>query len=597
MSWRYENYGTADLLTSSAETVETSHSKFGFAYKIIGWAYFGIPTTAKEIWAKCDAYFTSSYSDGDRIGIENSNSDGTFCGFFSGQTSITQNGWLFVNESTSYRQINESTFAKNSFHTFFLHMNSDNSNGTIEFYIDGNLKSSFYGGDVNHGDSFDNFFIYSDQSILISNVIISDKEIGLYENVSFDRLGLKKYYLPFDREKILAGYNLDEISNSLFRYNAAIKSLSDLLIDRLKIYETSKQEIRQKFSAIAMKLSEKYVWSPKLTEDENKLLESRQKFFSQEFQLSMEDVKNKILGVKAQIEKLEQRIYEINCRESSLVELAALNYENRADFRFVAENFLNMINKAMERINFFDENEYYVSRIAESQVEWSENYKAFKTGLREEFAAICRKESVEDVIFSEWYDDWQKKRFLIEKRFLPLVEFALKGNFLYSAVEVLRILAEYRDSVANFYLKERKNIYQKFAFENGGELQEKLETESALYKLAEKFQRDLQEIIFSRDKTEERIFLLRWAEPLLNISIDEITNFIHIRELDAISEEVLNQFAELRRKNFAEYLADSKAYSEAVQNREKEFNALIFKMRKDINKPKRIKTTRRSLKL
>lgn len=102
--------------------------------------------------------------------------------------------------------------------------------------------------------------------------------------------------------------------------------------------------------------------------------------------------------------------------------------------------------------------------------------------------------------------------------------------------------------------------------------------------MAEKFQRDLQEIIFAREKTEERIFLLRWAEPLLNLSIDEISDFIRDRELDAISEEVLTSFAELRRQNFEKYLADSKSFGEAVQQREKEYNALIFRMRKDLHK-------------
>ena len=103
--------------------------------------------------------------------------------------------------------------------------------------------------------------------------------------------------------------------------------------------------------------------------------------------------------------------------------------------------------------------------------------------------------------------------------------------------------------------------------------------------MAERLQRDLQEIIFSRD-TEERIFLLKWSEPLLNLPIDEISNFIRDKELDSIAEEVLTQFAALKRKNFAEYLADSKSYSEAVQTREKEFNALVFKMRKDLRKTK-----------
>lgn len=102
--------------------------------------------------------------------------------------------------------------------------------------------------------------------------------------------------------------------------------------------------------------------------------------------------------------------------------------------------------------------------------------------------------------------------------------------------------------------------------------------------MAEKFQRDLQEIIFSCDKTEEKIFLLKWSEPLLNLPIDAISNFIHDKNLDAISEEVLTQFAALKQQNFATYLADNKAYGEAIQKRGQEYNALIFRMRKDLYK-------------
>lgn len=145
-------------------------------------------------------------------------------------------------------------------------------------------------------------------------------------------------------------------------------------------------------------------------------------------------------------------------------------------------------------------------------------------------------------------------------------------------------MANYKGKIDEFYLNERKNIYQKFAFQAGGDLQEKFEVESALYKLTENLQHNLQEIIFACEKTETRVFLLRWSEILTNIPIDELTAFVKDKNLDAISVEVLNQFAELKERNFAAYLADSAAYSEALQKREQEFNALIFKMRKDLHK-------------
>ena len=93
----------------------------------------------------------------------------------------------------------------------------------------------------------------------------------------------------------------------------------------------------------------------------------------------------------------------------------------------------------------------------------------------------------------------------------------------------------------------------------------------------------MQEIIFESE-TEARVFLLKWAEPITHVAIDEIIAFVQDKNLDAISSEILGQFAELKRRNFKAYLADSKAYSEALQKREREFNALIFRMRKDLNR-------------
>ena len=77
---------------------------------------------------------------------------------------------------------------------------------------------------------------------------------------------------------------------------------------------------------------------------------------------------------------------------------------------------------------------------------------------------------------------------------------------------------------------------------------------------------------------------MKWAESLINLPIDAITEFVKANQLDAISAEVLNKFAALKRQNFNEYLKDSQAYGEALQKRDSEYNALIFKMRKDLRK-------------
>lgn len=388
----------------------------------------------------------------------------------------------------------------------------------------------------------------------------------------------------FDYKPTLAKFNLPDLDKSPIKYFDAVLKVTDELLSVLNEYQSANSDTIAEFLKIGLNLNAKYIDNPNLTAEENKLLSERQKFLSERLELNTDEAQAQILSVKAQAEDFFARLNKINREANSIRLLAELQYEPCADFEFLVENLGRIITEAQRKVNFFVGHKDFVSNLVNLNSAWSGSYKAFKTSLREELAAVCHDNNVDDEIFAAWYDDWQTKRFAIEQRFLPPVEFALKGNFSDAVEGVLEILRKYRDEVDKFYLHERKNIYQKFAFQVGGDLQEKFETESELYKLAEKFQRDLQTIIFSRDNTEERIFLLHWSEPLLNLPIDEISNFIREKELDVISSEFLTQFAELRRKNFAMYLADSKAYSEAVQKREKDYNALIFSMRKGLLK-------------
>ena len=388
----------------------------------------------------------------------------------------------------------------------------------------------------------------------------------------------------FNYKPLLAKYDVPALAKSPIKYFDAVLNVADEFLDILNEYETAQAETIAAFLKIALKLKVKYTDNPNLTPEENSLLANRQKFLAARLELATDEPKRKILAVKAQANNFFTRLESVNAGDKSIRDLAALQAEPRADFELLVENMARIVLDTQRRVDFFAENKNFVSSVVNSQARWSDDYKAFKTSLREELAAACRNDAIEDEIFAAWYDDWQIKRFAIEQRFLPLVEFAIKGNLIDVFDVILGSLHAYRDAVDKFYLHERKNIYQKFAFTAGGDLQEKFETESELYKLTEKLQRDLQGIIFSCDKTEERVFLLRWAEPLLNLPLDEISNFIRDKNLDAISAEILNQFAELRRQNFEQYLADSKSYGEAVQKRESEFNALIFRMRKDLHK-------------
>lgn len=397
----------------------------------------------------------------------------------------------------------------------------------------------------------------------------------------------------FDYTQLLAKYNLAEIDKSVIKYYQAVQLWTDELMDKLSYFEQQKEDVINDFNLISLKLSKKYEENDNLTAEENSLLQKRQQFFKSRLSLGMNTVKNQLLLVKQQADDLEQRIDDINNDENSFALMAELESEKRPSFAFVAENTATIVKNALKKIEYFEANRRFVVAAIDIWEKWTEDYKVFKTKDREELKNSTEQDGIDESIWQSWYKDWQKIRFNIEEKIQPALARGLKGdiptekeNEITVIEQLIRCLEMYKEDIDKFYLEERKGIYQKYAFAPSGDLQDKFETESELYKRTVKFQSDLQEIIFSCTKTADRMFILKWAENLSDIQIDEIIAFVADRDLQQISHEVLQSFSRLKQKNYDAYLNDAKAYSQEKANREKQYNSLMFKMRSELNKQK-----------
>ena len=395
----------------------------------------------------------------------------------------------------------------------------------------------------------------------------------------------------FDYTALLAKYDIKAIDASLIKYYQAVQQWCRELIEKVDYYEEQKGSVIKDFNLISLKLSKKYEANPNLTEAENILLRDRQHFFQKNFSLGMNSVKTKILAVKKQADALEYRIDEIDEGENSLRELAELEQEKRASFAFLAENTAKIIKNALRKIEYFEANHTFVMNAINIWENWTEGYRVFKTTYKEDMKNDCEDDGIEEEIWSAWYQDWQQLRYAIELKMQPVIERGLHGSMptnkeVKTSVpeQLIHILDDYKKQIDKFYKEERKGIYQKFAFQAGGNLQDKFETESSLYKFVAMLQSELQDIIFNCKNAEDRVWILNWANSLLDIQIDEVLKFVANNDLQKISHTILDEFAALKQKNYDIYLADAKAYSEEKARREKAYNSLIFKMRKDLAK-------------
>lgn len=400
-----------------------------------------------------------------------------------------------------------------------------------------------------------------------------------------------KEVLNFDYTALLAKYDIKAINKSVIKYYQAVQQWTNELMNKLDGYEQENESLIRDFNMISLKLSKKYEDNPHLTDAENTLLAERQHYFQKSFSLELNKVKSNILSIQKQADDLEYRIDEINNGEDAIHELALLEKEERVSFEFIAENTAEIIKNALLKIEYFQNNHQFIMNAVNIWEKWTENYRVFKTTYREDLKASCENDSIEEEIWNKWYENWQNIRFAIEQKIKPILERGLKSSIPTVAenkvsVPELLVMAldKYKGKIDQFFLEDRKGIYQKFVFQTGGELQDKFETESELYKCTASLQSDLQEIIFCCANAGDRIFILKWANSLLDIQIDEIIDFIADNDLQEISQTILSEFAALKQKNYDIYLADAKAYSEEKSRREKEYNALIFKMRKDLRK-------------
>lgn len=396
----------------------------------------------------------------------------------------------------------------------------------------------------------------------------------------------------FNYTDLLSKYNLTEIDKSVIKYYQSVSQWLNELLDNLDGFEQQKQNIINEFNNITLKLSSQ-LNNNGLSVEENNLLQKRQRFLQGKLSLDMSVVKRRLLAIKEQAEDMEDRIELINGSENFFKDLARLEKEDRPSFALVAEDTANILMNALQRINYIEINRRFATVAVDIWEQWTEDYKIFKTKDKEELKNSAEQDGIDESIWQSWYADWQKLRFTIEEKIQPALARGLKGdiptekeNEITVIEQLIRCLEMYKENIDKFYLEKRKSIYQKYAFAPGGDLQDKFEAESELYKRTAKFQSDLQEIIFSCTKTADRMFILKWAENLLDIQIDEIIAFVADKDLQQISREVLQSFSALKQKNYDAYLNDAKAYSQEKANREKQYNSLMFKMRNELNKQK-----------
>ncbi|MFS1422867.1 hypothetical protein [Shewanella sp. 10N.286.48.B5] len=386
-------------------------------------------------------------------------------------------------------------------------------------------------------------------------------------------------------------FDCQEIDKSLIRFAHETIRWCGLLQEKVAEYQIRQHKLITEGNAITRDLSRKRKVDSNLSETEKQLLENRQTFMFERLNMDMNIPIANLASMKLQCLNLKKKLFRLNSDDNGLVKLGQFSSEPRASFDLVAENSATMLTDALMRIEFYQDNSALVNALIHAEKEWTKDFKAIKSVSKEKLKLECEEDDINETLWSTWFTEWTTKRWLIEQCLQPLIEKGIEGAFVEHNVEIptplvinlVELLTTYRNKVDDFYLSDRKSIHQKFAFQDGGELQEKFEAESELYKHTIEFQTKLHDIVFGLEKVEERLWLFSWGDTLVDMAIDTVLDFIRDKELDSISQAVIGDFTQLRLQNYSTFINDAKAHAEMSAKWDKEYNSLMFKMRKELS--------------
>lgn len=390
-----------------------------------------------------------------------------------------------------------------------------------------------------------------------------------------------------DIESLLLEYDAAKIDASVIKYYKSVQSLTSAIIRRMARFEREQRELIHEFNDVCMEMSGEEKLPAGLSSEENALLNSLRLYLRGVLYLGINEAKEKLHAIKKQANGIEHHVEEINVGYNSIYALGMLEQEVRASFSLIAENMTDIVLNVLEKIVFLDEHRELVEKAIGICEEWTEDYKRFKIERLSALKYAAVKDAVDEETVEKWCGEWAKVRFTVERMIEPLLEWLIDrersdSGAIPTAEELINALNEYKLSVDDFYLEKRKAIHKKFVFKAGGAFLDKLETESELWKLTNTLEAKLQKIIFRCDVPEDRLFIIGWPKNLPNMHIDGVLASVKESGIENISKDVLDEFATLRQRNLEPYLSDAESYSRALDERGRQYNALLYAMVKGL---------------
>ena len=382
----------------------------------------------------------------------------------------------------------------------------------------------------------------------------------------------------------IQNYNIDEINKSVWQYSLSAQKWLNSLLGKIDEWENHNLDLVKTTIELQHELDKKLPVSSNVTGEEKQLLETQLQHLKKRLDLGLTPLRSNLMSLLSESQQISLNLEQTN----TLRGLAQIEQQVRPSFELLAEHTATLCNKTLKEMEWLDESLDFVKTVVSVLRKSAEDYLILVDKYQQDLMQIGLDNSIESEEIAKWFDEWRSERLSLLKQIQPLLDTGLNKIIDEQTVlDVLPCIEQYRNELDQFYLQKRLGIHTTYAFQPNGHRQEKLEKEQVLTKLVHQFMQNLEKVIFTTQTTAQKIWLIRFSEAWQQGLVNQITDFLAKEQLIERDDVVLIMSEELRKvqqQNLAACLQDAQSYSEALAQREKDVNTLIFKMRKALMK-------------
>jgi hypothetical protein len=385
-----------------------------------------------------------------------------------------------------------------------------------------------------------------------------------------------------DFAELIKGYDLASIRSSLVRYHAELVRWFSELLTSLDDFSREQAPLLAEAQILIDNLHETIDEDDRQDEGE-KILTERAKYLSQHLDFGLESLLAELISFKS--EAMAARNALASAR--TLTDLRQIEKLDRPDFYLVAEHSAELVKQRLSGVDWFREHQELARTLIELHQEWRSDLHTFEHTTCSHFMEKCAGKSIATEKANEWFSEWRRQRLLAEEHLLPLMQAGIERvvpvEIVAEAITLLK--SSVRDQLGHYFFDELIPLHIKIVNEDGSLLEERIKKNLKVTVINSEFQKQLEELIFRIDGTEGRLFLVRWAKDWYDSLVGEVLAFIDKDEFhEQIARETLDGFRAMKRHTLEAFLQDVKAYAVAREEKDKEWNSLLFRMRAELAK-------------